>query len=80
MATEDLQNVPFVVLGNKIDLPNSISEYDLRVRLNLVETTGKDVFPLRFSSILRSRLFLLVRDLLKSSCALLPERLDMLKV
>ncbi|KAK8812278.1 hypothetical protein WA158_007512 [Blastocystis sp. Blastoise] len=42
LANEDLQTVPFVVLGNKIDIPTSASEYDLRIQLNLVETTGKN--------------------------------------
>ena len=36
-------NVPFAVLGNKIDLPGAASEQELRINLNLVDTFGKDV-------------------------------------
>lgn len=43
LAQEELANVPFAVLGNKIDLPGAASEQELRIQLNLVDTFGKDV-------------------------------------
>lgn len=35
--------MPFLVLGNKIDLGNAPSEEDLRYQLGLYETYGKEV-------------------------------------
>ena len=43
LSDEELANVPFAVLGNKIDLPGAASEQELRINLNLVDTFGKDV-------------------------------------
>lgn len=42
LVSEELANVPFLVLGNKIDLGNAPSEEDLRYQLGLYETYGKE--------------------------------------
>ena len=43
---EDLNKVPFLVLGNKIDHPDAVSEEELRHQLGLWQTTGKGKVPL----------------------------------
>ena len=46
LTMEELSKVPFVVLGNKIDHPDAVSEEDLRHQLGLWQTTGKGKVPL----------------------------------
>jgi GTP-binding protein SAR1 len=41
LGMEKLANIPFVILGNKIDLPLAVSEDELRYCLGLTQTTGK---------------------------------------
>jgi GTP-binding protein SAR1 len=41
LSDDSLASVPFVVLGNKIDIPNAASEEEMRQWLGLTYTTGK---------------------------------------
>lgn len=43
---EELVNVRFLVLGNKIDHPEAISEDQLRAVMGLYQTTSKGKVPL----------------------------------
>lgn len=46
LSMEDLSKVPFLILGNKIDHPDAVSEDELRQQLGLWQTTGKGKVPL----------------------------------
>lgn len=46
LAMEDLAKVPFLLLGNKIDHPDAVSEDELRHHMGLWQTTGKGKVPL----------------------------------
>lgn len=43
ITSEELANVPIVVLGNKIDIETAASEGQLRAALGLTSTYGKEV-------------------------------------
>ncbi|KAK4948787.1 COPII coat GTPase, partial [Elasticomyces elasticus] len=46
LSMEELSKTPFLILGNKIDHPNAVSEDHLRHELGLYQTTGKGKVPL----------------------------------
>ena len=45
LGMEQLNKVPFLILGNKIDHPDAVSEDELRRSLGLSQTTGKGKTP-----------------------------------
>ena len=46
LSMEELSKVPFLILGNKIDHPDAVSEEELRHQLGMWQTTGKGKVPL----------------------------------
>jgi GTPase SAR1 family protein len=59
LSNESLAATPFLILGNKIDIPRAASEGELRASLGLMETSGC-VVPCRAAAVAccaRSRLF-----------------------
>ena len=46
MASQNLSKVPFLVLGNKIDVSGALSEPQLRDIMGLQQTTGKGTVKL----------------------------------
>ena len=46
LSMEELSKTPFLILGNKIDHPDAVSEEELRHQLGLWQTTGKGKVPL----------------------------------
>uniref|UniRef100_A0A6B2LKT7 Uncharacterized protein n=1 Tax=Arcella intermedia TaxID=1963864 RepID=A0A6B2LKT7_9EUKA len=43
LAGDDLKNIPFLVLANKIDIPGSASEDEVRAAFGLLHTYGKQI-------------------------------------
>lgn len=46
LSIEELNKVPFLILGNKIDAPGAVSEEEIRYALGMHQTTGKGKVPL----------------------------------
>lgn len=46
LAIQELESVPFLILGNKIDEPSAVDEDTFRQSLGVFQTTGKGNVPL----------------------------------
>ena len=42
LSTDELASTPFLILGNKIDIPGAASEGEIRHAMGLLETVGKE--------------------------------------
>jgi GTP-binding protein SAR1 len=58
LALDEAQDVPFLVLGNKIDMPMAASEEELKIALGLTDTYGKDTGPDVNSNVRKIELFM----------------------
>jgi GTP-binding protein SAR1 len=59
LSDESLANVPFLILGNKIDIPYAASEAELRYHMGLTNfTTGKGKVTLSDSNIRPMEVFM----------------------
>jgi GTP-binding protein SAR1 len=58
LTDEMLNNVPILILGNKIDLPTAAGEDELRASLGLMDTFGKDTDPDTVSGVRPIELFM----------------------
>lgn len=59
LSDEGLATVPFLILGNKIDIPSAASEDELRMHLGLSNyTTGKGKIDLKDSNIRPIEIFM----------------------
>ena len=62
LSMEDLSKTPFLVLGNKIDHPNAVSEDQLRHELGLYQTSK---FSLLDGTVVEKRDIMLIRGVLQ---------------
>ena len=58
LGSERLASVPFLVLGNKIDVPSSAGDAELRAGIGLMETTGTDPEATKSTGVCPIELFL----------------------
>ncbi|CAE7202328.1 SAR1 [Symbiodinium sp. KB8] len=58
LGSERLASVPFLVLGNKIDVPSSAGDAELRAGIGLMETTGTDPEATKSTGVRPIELFL----------------------
>ena len=43
LTSDELHNIPFLILGNKIDARDAVNEPQLKHELGIIQTTGKNV-------------------------------------